>query len=503
METGPPARPLRSGLMHDAITDVPGIEVGHDTDADAVTGCTAVVCRAGAVAGVAVRGAAPGTRETDLCRPGTLVERAHAVVLCGGSAFGLEAASGVARNLAGEGIGYDAGGIRVPIVPAAVIFDLAIGEVAWPDVEAGRRAAAAASGDPPAQGCAGAGTGATVGKVLGMARATKSGIGTASADAGSAVVGAIVVVNAGGDVVDPAGGGIVAGTRRPDGDGYADSVALVRRGFDPPPPVRADDARRRRDRRAAHRRAGQPPRLRRPRRPRPDDPPRPHDARRRHDLRARDRRARRRAALPRRGDAPRRLRRRRRRARDARRGPARDPARRAPRGGRMSAATVRPATPDDETALAALDQLTWSWRSSPAPAPPPGTPFFGERTQPEDVLVAAAGGAVAATSGSARRRPSRRTRHVLAITGLAVDPGRRGEGIGRALVDAAAREAAARGARRLTLRVLGPNATARGALRGAPGSSSRASCARSSTSTAATSTTSSWPATSPPSGGAR
>jgi len=223
--------------MHDAITDVPGIEVGHETDTSAVTGCTAVVCRAGAVAGVAVRGAAPGTRETDLCRPGTLVERAHGVVLCGGSAFGLEAASGVARHLAGEGIGHDAGGIRVPIVPAAVIFDLAIGAVAWPDVEAGRRAAAAASEDPPAQGCAGAGTGATVGKVLGMARATKSGIGTASADAGSAAVGAIVVVNAGGDVVDPAGGGIVAGTRRPDGDGYADSVALVRRGFDPPPPL--------------------------------------------------------------------------------------------------------------------------------------------------------------------------------------------------------------------------------------------------------------------------
>ena len=223
--------------MHDAITDVEGIEVGHETDTDTVTGCTAVVCRAGAVAGVAVRGAAPGTRETDLCRPGTLVERAHAVVLCGGSAFGLEAASGVARHLAGEGIGYDAGGIRVPIVPAAVIFDLAIGEVAWPDVEAGRRAAAAATGGAPAQGCVGAGTGATVGKVLGMARATKSGIGTASADAGSAAVGAIVVVNAGGDVVDPAGGGIVAGARRPDGAGYADSVALVRRGFDPPPPV--------------------------------------------------------------------------------------------------------------------------------------------------------------------------------------------------------------------------------------------------------------------------
>jgi L-aminopeptidase/D-esterase-like protein len=223
--------------MDDAITDVPGIEVGHDTDTAGVTGCTAVVCRAGAVAGVAVRGAAPGTRETDLCRPGTLVEHAHAVVLCGGSAFGLEAASGVMRHLADEGIGYDAGGVRVPIVPAAVIFDLAIGAVAWPDVAAGRRAAAAASARPPAQGSVGAGTGATVGKVLGMGQATKSGIGTASADAASAVVGAIVVVNAGGDVVDPASGAIVAGTRRPEDDGPADSVALVRRGFDPPPPI--------------------------------------------------------------------------------------------------------------------------------------------------------------------------------------------------------------------------------------------------------------------------
>src|SRR3954466_167565 len=153
--------------MDDAITDVAGIEVGHASDPAALTGCTAVVCRAGAVAGVAVRGAAPGTRETDLCRPGTLVERAHGVVLCGGSAFGLEAASGAARELAAAGIGYDAGGIAVPIVPAAVLFALSLGSVAWPDVEAGRRAVAGASSDPPEQGCVGAGTGATVGKVLG------------------------------------------------------------------------------------------------------------------------------------------------------------------------------------------------------------------------------------------------------------------------------------------------------------------------------------------------
>src|SRR3954447_672703 len=121
--------------MHDAITDVAGIEVGHDTDADALTGCTAVLCRAGAVVGVDVRGPAPGTRETDLCRPGTLVERAHAVVLSGGSGFGLGAPWGVARPLAGEAVAFAAGVARVPIVPAAVLFDLGVGAPGWPDLE--------------------------------------------------------------------------------------------------------------------------------------------------------------------------------------------------------------------------------------------------------------------------------------------------------------------------------------------------------------------------------
>jgi L-aminopeptidase/D-esterase-like protein len=222
--------------MHDAITDVAGIEVGHATDAEALTGCTAVLCRAGAVVGADVRGAAPGTRETDLCRPGTLVERAHAVVLCGGSALGLEAASGVARHLAAEGVGFDAFVARVPIVPAAVIFDLGLGAPAWPDLEAGRRAAAAASAAPPEQGCVGAGTGATVGMMLGPANATKGGIGTAGVRAGGATVGALVVVNAGGDVVDPATGAIVAGARHQETGAFADSVALIRAGADPPRP---------------------------------------------------------------------------------------------------------------------------------------------------------------------------------------------------------------------------------------------------------------------------
>jgi L-aminopeptidase/D-esterase-like protein len=179
---------------------------------------------------VDVRGAAPGTRETDLCRPGTLVQRAHAVVLCGGSAFGLEAASGVMRHLAEAGIGFDAGGILVPIVPAAVIFDLALGRAVWPDAEMGRRAAAAASPAAPEQGCVGAGTGATVGKALGMARAMKSGVGTASVREGGAVAGALVVVNAGGDVVDPRTGAIIAGTRHAAEDRFADSVAVMRAG---------------------------------------------------------------------------------------------------------------------------------------------------------------------------------------------------------------------------------------------------------------------------------
>jgi len=144
----------------------------------------------------------------------------------------------VARALADLGVGYDARGIVVPIVPAAVVFDLALGGRTWPGVAAGRAAVEAASGAPVERGCVGAGTGATVGKVLGMEHATKSGIGTASAGAGDAVVvGALVVANAGGDVVDPASGAVVAGTRSPDGRGFADSVALVRRGFEPPPAV--------------------------------------------------------------------------------------------------------------------------------------------------------------------------------------------------------------------------------------------------------------------------
>jgi len=200
---------------HDALTDVAGLLVGHDQDLRALTGCTVILCPDGAVAGVDVRGQAPGTRETDLCRPGTLVSKVNAVVLCGGSAFGLDAASGVVQWLWERGYGFDTGVTRVPIVPAAVIFDLAIGEVAWPASASGYRACGAANARAVEQGCAGAGAGATVGKVLGPGQAMKSGVGTASQLAGPWMVGALVVVNAFGSVVRPASGESVAGARDP------------------------------------------------------------------------------------------------------------------------------------------------------------------------------------------------------------------------------------------------------------------------------------------------
>ena len=167
-----------SRVLQGSITDVPGVRVGHSTDSRRPTGCTVVLTEAGAVGGVDVRGAAPGTRETDLLDPSNLVERVHAVLLAGGSAFGLEAATGVVRWLEEHGIGYPAGPVRVPIVPAAILFDLGVGDPSIrPDAASGYEACAAASGDPPAQGSVGAGAGATVGKLFGMARAMKGGVG--------------------------------------------------------------------------------------------------------------------------------------------------------------------------------------------------------------------------------------------------------------------------------------------------------------------------------------
>jgi L-aminopeptidase/D-esterase-like protein len=216
--------------MYNAITDVEGIKVGHYTDKEAATGCTVVLCEGGAVGGVDVRGAAPGTRETDLLRPMHLVERVHAVLLSGGSAFGLEAASGVMRYLEERGIGFDARVVKVPIVPAAILFDLAIGRSdVRPDAEAGYAACLSAKRGPVEEGSVGAGTGATVGKLLGMKFATKSGLGTASEKiSGGVVVGAIVAVNAFGDVVDHKTGEIIAGARKPVVGGFINTVERMK-----------------------------------------------------------------------------------------------------------------------------------------------------------------------------------------------------------------------------------------------------------------------------------
>ncbi len=219
--------------LYQAITDVPGIEVGQVTDERALTGCTVVLCRQGATVGVSVRGGGPGTRETDLCRPAhPLVSQAHAVLLAGGSAYGLAAADGVMRYLEEQGLGYDTGAARVPIVPAAILWDLGVGESqARPDAAMGYAACRAAAAGPVAEGNAGAGTGAAVGWLLGRERCTKGGLGTASVAIGRRlVVGAIVAVNCLGDVVDPQTGRIVAGTRRPLDRGFADTLSLMRSG---------------------------------------------------------------------------------------------------------------------------------------------------------------------------------------------------------------------------------------------------------------------------------
>ena len=176
-----------------SITRVAGIEVGHFTDSRRPTGCTVVIARAGAVGGVDVRGAAPGTRETDLLDPCNLVEKIHAIVLAGGSAWGLDAATGAVRWLEEQGVGLDVGVARLPLVPAAVLFDLMVGDMrVRPDAAAGYAACVAASSADPAEGNVGAGTGASVGKLFGMARAMKGGVGTASVTVDGITVGALL-----------------------------------------------------------------------------------------------------------------------------------------------------------------------------------------------------------------------------------------------------------------------------------------------------------------------
>ncbi len=214
------------------LTDITGIRVGHASNFEAITGCTVVLFEQGAVGGVDVRGSATGSAELDVLSPGHVTDRVHAVVLSGGSAFGLEAASGVRRYLERHGVGFETGAARVPIVPCAILYDLGIGSAKIrPDREMGEAAASAATADPVLEGSIGAGTGATIGKLFGMQRAMKGGVGSFTVSAGAALVSALVAVNAVGDVRDPANGRTVAGARvSPESRELVNSEAALRGG---------------------------------------------------------------------------------------------------------------------------------------------------------------------------------------------------------------------------------------------------------------------------------
>jgi L-aminopeptidase/D-esterase-like protein len=225
------------------LTDVPGIRVGHASDYEALTGCTVILCGAGAVGGVDVRGSATGSCELETLNPGHVATNVDAIVLAGGSAFGLEAASGVRRTLEKQGIGFQTGVARVPIVPGAILFDLGLGRAdIRPGLAMGEKAVLAATDAAVAEGNVGAGTGATVGKILGMRQAMKSGIGSYSLTLGNGVVvAALVAVNALGDVIDPANGKVVAGARKaPESRQFADSAAVLRHGVAEPRPFRGN-----------------------------------------------------------------------------------------------------------------------------------------------------------------------------------------------------------------------------------------------------------------------
>ena len=215
--------------MKDAITDVPGIEVGHAQDLEATTGCTVILCRSGATTGVSVHGGAPATRETDCLRPENVVTEAHAVVLTGGSAYGLNSAGGVMCYLEEQGIGYDVGVTRVPIVATAALNDLAFGDHRIrPDAAMGYSACLNASKKNTEQGNVGAGTGATIGRLEGNARGmVKGGLGAASFSIGELIVGAIVAVNCNGDVIDAETGETLAGTLNPERTSVAGAMKLL------------------------------------------------------------------------------------------------------------------------------------------------------------------------------------------------------------------------------------------------------------------------------------
>jgi L-aminopeptidase/D-esterase-like protein len=230
----PVAQPV-SMPTNRTLTAVAGLKVGHFTLTERPTGCTVVLAEEGVVAGVDVRGAAPGTRDTELLAPENTVERVHGILLAGGSAFGLEAAGGVMRYLEERGIGFQFGRARVPIVPAAILFDLGVGDASIrPTAECGHRAASSATAEAVTEGSVGAGAGATVGKLRGLGHAMKGGVGSSAITLPSGlVVAALVVTNAVGDVIDPATGQVVAGARTDDGKSFADARALVRAGLPP------------------------------------------------------------------------------------------------------------------------------------------------------------------------------------------------------------------------------------------------------------------------------
>jgi L-aminopeptidase/D-esterase-like protein len=247
--TSPSSSPsvLEAPRPQKGLTAVQGIKVGHHTLSERPTGCTVVLTEAGAVASVDVRGGAPGTRETDLLDPSNTVQQVHAIVISGGSAFGLDAAGGAMRYLEERDVGYPTRVAKVPIVPAAIVGDLAVGgkPKVRPTAECGYAAATAASDGPVVEGSVGAGAGATIGKLGGLERATKGGVGTSSITLASGLtVAALVVVNAVGDVIDPNTNRVVAGVRTQDGKGFSDARTLVRSGLmgSPPPPApRAGD----------------------------------------------------------------------------------------------------------------------------------------------------------------------------------------------------------------------------------------------------------------------
>jgi L-aminopeptidase/D-esterase-like protein len=218
--------------MNTTLTAVAGLEVGHYTDLANATGCTAIVCRSGASPGVDVRGGSPGTRETDLLQPMRRVDRVHAIVLSGGSAYGLDAASGVMRYLEEQDIGIRVGSALVPIVSSAILFDLnVITDKVRPGAAEGYSAAKSATTEPVPEGTTGAGTGATVGKILGPERAVKGGIGSAAMTLpDGSTVAALIAVNAVGDAVDYRTGQVVAGPRRESGPGLLSSVEVLTRG---------------------------------------------------------------------------------------------------------------------------------------------------------------------------------------------------------------------------------------------------------------------------------